>query len=117
MSTNGAALLPRLPSHPIALQTVKAHPIETAAVGALALACLARAVLVPIVALALTVAGWQPAQTTQPQPAAAPMAAAQPAPAPRLTVVQLRQMARAAGHRDLARSGRRADLLAALAMA
>jgi hypothetical protein len=32
-----------------------------------------------------------------------------------LTVVQLRQMARAAGHKGLARSGRRADLLQALA--
>jgi hypothetical protein len=32
-----------------------------------------------------------------------------------LTVVELRRLARAAGHRALARSGRRADLLAALA--
>jgi hypothetical protein len=44
-----------------------------------------------------------------------PVAVATPAVA--LTVVQLRQLARAAGHRALARSGRRADLLAALALA
>jgi hypothetical protein len=88
------------------------HPIETAAVGVIALARLARAILVPTAALLLTLAGWQPAQTSQPQPAAAPMAA-QPAPE-RLTVAQLRTMARANGHRQLARSGRRADLLQAL---
>ena len=93
---------------------MKHHPIETAAVGAIALARIARAVLVPIVALALTVAGWQPAQTAQPQPAAAPMAAA---PAPYVTVAQLRTMARAAGMRTLARSGRRADLLKSLELA
>jgi hypothetical protein len=34
-----------------------------------------------------------------------------------LPVRELRQLARAAGHRALARSGRRADLLAALALA
>jgi hypothetical protein len=38
-------------------------------------------------------------------------------PAAALTVAQLRQLARAAGFRALARSGRRADLLAALALA
>jgi len=94
---------------------VKPHPVEIAAVGAIALARLVRATLVPAAALLLTLAGWEPAQTDQPQPASAPMAA-QPAPE-RLTVVQLRTMARANGHRALARSGRRADLLAALAMA
>jgi hypothetical protein len=92
-----------------------AHPVEIAAVGAVGLARLARAILVPAVCLVLTIAGWQPAQTSQPQPAAAPMAA-QPAPK-RLTVVQLRAMARANGHRALARSGRRADLLAVLKLA
>ena len=76
----------------------------------MAAARLARSILVPVVCLALTLAGWQPAQTSQPQPAAAPMSAAPD----RLTVVQLRTMARQAGHRSLARSGRRADLLAAL---
>jgi len=90
---------------------VKTHPIEAAAVGAIALARLARAFLVPSVALLLTLAGWQPAQTDQPQPATAPMAAQ---PAPYLTVAQLRTMARANGHRTLARSGRRSDLLQVL---
>jgi hypothetical protein len=106
--------------------TPRLHPIELTAVWAIGLGRVARAVLVPCVALVLTVAGWQPARTTP---------AAQPAPAPvdpsalvavtyptvvdhwaaRLTVVELRQMARAAGHRALARSGRRAELLAVLA--
>ena len=91
-----------------------AHPVEIAAIGAVGLARLARAILVPAVALLLTVAGWQPSQTSQPQPAATPMAAAPPE---RLTVVQLRTMARQAGLPSLARSGRRADLLTALKLA
>jgi len=100
----------------------RTHPIEAAAVGSVALVRLARAVLVPCVALVLTVAGWQPSGTA----AAAPMALAAPAPVARdwagrpldsLTVRELRLQARAAGHRALARSGRRADLLAALALA
>ena len=85
-----------------------AHPIELAAVGAVAAVRLARAVLVPVLALVLVLAGYRPAAAT-----VAPLV--QPAAA--LTVVQLRQMARAAGHRALARSGRRVDLLAALALA
>jgi hypothetical protein len=88
---------------------MKAHPIALGAVATVAAVRLARSILVPAVALLLTVAGWQPSQSTQPQPAAA-----QPTP-DRRTVVELRKMARAAGHRTLARSGRRADLLAALA--
>jgi hypothetical protein len=95
----------------------RTHPIEAAAIGTVALVRLARTVLVPCVALVLTVAGWQPSGPA----AAAPMALAAPAPAPvalaPLTVVQLRQLARQAGHRALARSGRRADLLAVLALA
>lgn len=89
------------------------HPIETAAVGAVAFARLVRVVLVPVAALILTVAGWQPSQTSQPRPA--PMPAASVPAVNSLTVVQLRIMARRAGYRSLARSGRRADLLAALA--
>jgi len=105
------------------------HPIEAAAVGTVALVRLARAVLVPCVALVLTVAGWQPPihRPWSGTAAAAPVAlAAQPAPAAVardwagrpldcLTVRELRLQARAAGFRALARSGRRADLLAALA--
>jgi hypothetical protein len=101
--------------------TRSTHPIDAAAIGAVGLVRLARAVLVPCAALVLTVAGYRPS-------AAAP--AAQPAPAvvardwagrivplDYLTVRELRLLARAAGHRALARSGRRADLLAALALA
>ena len=96
------------------------HPIDSAAVGAVVLVRLARAVVVPCVALVLTIAGWRPS----PAAAAAPAAVVAPAPvacdwAGRpfdcLTVRELRLQARAAGHRSLARSGRRADLLAALA--
>jgi hypothetical protein len=100
----------------------RTHPIEAAAVGSVALVRLARAVLVPCVALVLTVAGWQ----TSGPGAVAATAQAAPAPVARdwagrpldsLTVRELRLQARAAGHRALARSGRRADLLAALALA
>jgi hypothetical protein len=99
---------------------MKTHPIEAAAVAAVAIGRLVRAVTVPVVALALTVAGYRPAAPA----AVAAMVAdcclvagcpvAVPTPAAALTVVQLRQLARQAGHRALARSGRRADLLAAL---
>lgn len=88
------------------------HPIEAAAVGSVVLVRLIRAVLVPVIALALTVAGWQPRSTSQPQPLPMPAASL---PLDGLTVVQLRAMARQAGFRALARSGRRSDLLAALA--
>ena len=89
------------------------HPIESAAIGAVILARAVRVVLVPIVAVVLTVAGWQPGSTSQPQPLSMP-AASLPA-VNSLTVAQLRILARQAGHRSLARSGRRADLLAVLA--
>jgi hypothetical protein len=84
------------------------------------------------VALALTVAGWRLAALPPGPVPAAPAAAvappapvvaatpAPPAPAAQLdarTVAQLRRLARAAGLPQLARSGRRADLLAALAPA
>ena len=105
---------------------MRTHPIEAAAIAAVAAVRLVRAVAVPVVALALTVAGWRPAAPAAVASMAAmvsdrihvaglPVAVATPATA--LTVVQLRQLARAAGHRALARSGRRADLLAALALA
>jgi uncharacterized membrane protein YphA (DoxX/SURF4 family) len=107
---------------------MKTHPIEAAAIAAVAIGRLARAAAVPLVALALTVAGYRPAPAAPAAVASAapmvpdrthvaglPVAVATPAAA--LTVVQLRQLARAAGHRALARSGRRADLLAVLALA
>jgi hypothetical protein len=90
------------------------HPIESAAVLTVAAVRLARVALVPVIAFVLTVAGWQPGTTTQPQPASMPAASL---PVNSLTVAQLRVMARSAGYRTLARSGRRAELLAALALA
>ena len=110
------------------------HPIAAAAVGTVALVRLARAVVVPVVALVLTVAGYRPAPAAQAAPAPMAALAADPAgilpagfeavardwagrPLDCLTVAELRLQARAAGHRALARSGRRADLLAALALA
>jgi hypothetical protein len=108
----------------------RTHPIDAAAIGTVALVRLARAVLVPLVALVLVLAGWQPPihRPWAGSAAAAPMALAAPAPGPvardwagrpldSLTVRELRLQARAAGFRALARSGRRADLLAALALA
>ena len=89
------------------------HPIESAAVGAVVLVRALRSAVVPLVAVALVVMGWQPGQTAQPQPASMPSASV-----PDLdgrTVAQLRIMARQAGYRSLARSGRKADLLAVLA--
>jgi hypothetical protein len=92
------------------------------------LMCLARAVLLPCVALALTVAGYRPAPAAAEAAVAAvaaPVARDRAGRAPTLpvlpleclTVRELRVQARAAGFRALARSGRRADLLAALELA
>ena len=91
---------------------MKHHPIESAAIGVVIFARVLRSAVVPVIALILTVAGWQPGSTSQPQPASMPAASL---PVNSLTVAQLRVMARQAGHKQLARSGRRADLLAALA--
>ena len=60
--------------------------------------------------LAAAVSGRQ----LQPQPRPIRQQQAAP-PLASLTVIELRKMARAAGHRSLARSGRKADLLAVLA--
>jgi hypothetical protein len=89
-----------------------------------AMVAIARALLVPALALVLTVAGWRPAPSAP--PALAPEAPATPAavaPVPaaplapdlsRLTVQELRKVARASGLKQLARTGRRAELLASL---
>jgi hypothetical protein len=85
-----------------------------------------RPVIAHTLALLLTIAGWRPASTATParqQGPALPAAPAKPstviaAHRPQLEALpvrELRQMARAAGFRSLARSGRKADLLAALA--
>jgi hypothetical protein len=78
--------------------------------------------LVAAVALLLTLAGWRPAAaplTPPPRPLPVVLTPVAPAPAAQplaaLKVADLRALARAAGHRHLARNGRRADLLAALA--
>lgn len=96
---------------------------------------LIRDLLIPTIALCLTIAGWRPGSAGSlvaashvrsvpllpPAPAALPPASSAPVardwagrPLEWLTVRELRQMARTAGHRGLARSGRRADLIAAL---
>ena len=97
------------PSFPLILDT-GLRLVEIAATG-LVLACL----------LLLLVAGVEPTAAVVPVVPApvAPVVPVVPAPvvpvAPRLTVAQLRQMARAAGlPRSLYRSGNRAQLLNAL---
>ena len=101
------------------------HPTPRAAdpLAVLLLAAwLAAEALLPLVAAAvallLAVAGWRPAapRPTTPLVGVEPPEPAVPSLA-RLPVVELRRLARAAGHRQLARSGRRVDLLAALAIA
>ena len=97
------------------------HPIDVAAIAAFAFCRLARVALVPVAALILTVAGWQPGSTSQPQPLSMPAASlpvySRTVGLHVLTVVELRTMARQAGHKQLARSGRRADLLQVLSLA
>ena len=96
--------------------------LVAAAVVLEALAVTLRPVLAHTLALLLTIAGWRPAT---PSPAPRQQGPAEPANATAahrpqleaLPVRELRQLARAAGHRALARSGRRADLLAALTLA
>lgn len=111
---------------------MKAHPLELSLLAGLATLQALWVLLVALLALVLTLAGYWPRQrpvTTpaalrhrRPAPAQAKPARAashprQSAPAglEALTVRQLRELARQAGHRALARSGRRADLLQALA--
>lgn len=111
---------------------MKTHPLELALGGGLTALQTLRPLLVALAALVLTLAGYRPRQgrpeasaTQRTHPAApmpdqahqAPLERRQAAPAALdgLTVRQLRQLAREAGHRALARSGRRADLLQALA--
>jgi hypothetical protein len=85
----------------------------------------AATLLIALVALLLTLAGWRPSQAPLSRPAAPaalpvvitpalPPAAASPLET--LNVRELRQRARAAGLAQLARSGRRSQLLEALAV-
>ena len=73
------------------------------------------AVLVPTTATAAPVAAPVASAAVTTTTAAPEALEAAPAALEALTVRQLRQMARQAGHRALARSGRKADLLVALA--
>lgn len=95
-----------------------AAALALASIAAEGLAWALRAVVAPALALLLTVCGYRPSRPAR--PALKPAKAAQPAPAPArpieaLPVRELRQLARAAGFKKLARSGRRDQLLTALA--
>ena len=93
--------------------------IELCLVVCWSVVTIARGLLVPPLALLLTVAGWRPspALVIAPEalvgaPAAVPFAPALHS----LKVVELRELARAKGLKALARSGRKTDLLTALAI-
>lgn len=82
------------------------------------------ALLIAAAALLLTLAGWRPTPppalpAAAPSPALLPPAPLAPSPAPLegLRVVELRSLARRRGLPQLARSGRRSELLEALAAA
>ena len=104
----------------------EAHPVELALVAGLAVALAVRELVAAAVALAGAVAGWRaPGARAQAAPAAPAAAVAPMAPAVhpigerlamygQLRVRELRAIARAAGYRELARSGRRLELLTAL---
>jgi len=100
-------------------QTLEAGARSTAAVlAAVYAAGLVLGTWVHRLSEALAALARRPHLTTPQQRATAPPAQCQPATASaldRLTVHQLRQLARGAGHRALARNGRRAQLLEALA--
>lgn len=102
------------------------HPVELLLLLGLAVALAVRELSVALIGLAGAAAGWRAPMAPATAPAEierAPMAPAAPMAHPigdalaelgALTVRELRAMAREAGHRQLARNGRRADLLAAL---
>ena len=97
---------------------MRSHPIELAAVAALLTLQAIRVLAVALAALVLTLTGYRPSKAPGAAPAPiAPPAPRRPAAGPltALPVRELRHLARAAGHRALARSGRRAELLLALA--
>jgi hypothetical protein len=78
----------------------------------------AAALLIALAALLLTLAGWRPAAPAvrlAPAPLPVVLTPAPTAPLERLTVRELRARARAAGLPQLARRGRRSELLEALA--
>lgn len=104
------------------------HPVELALLVCLllveAVAAVTRLLVVPLLARALVACGWRPAPAPRPLLQHLQEAPAAPAPQPALeslesmTVAALRRVARERGlARSLTRSGRRADLLEALAAA
>lgn len=111
-------------------RAIDAHPLELGLVCLLALGLAVRELAAGLIALAGAVASygrpWPCAAAAVAVAAAAAPAAATPAPAAvhpigerlamfgQLPVKHLRVLAREAGHRQLARSGRRAELIAAL---
>ena len=101
--------IPAAPADPVLLFIAVAW-LATEALAVLLLAALA---------LVLTIAGWRPTPAPVIARAPAPPPPALPSPMPRLEllrVVELRRLARAAGLPRLARSGRRVELLQALAV-
>jgi hypothetical protein len=112
-------------THPTPSTPPAAEPLELLALALIATAEALAVLIAAAVALLLLLAGWRPAPASAPTPPlhrpaspnrVKPTTAAGDALAG-LRVVELRALARAAGHRQLARSGRRAQLLAALAAA
>lgn len=104
-------------------EIMKAIDLEAALIGlalavAWAAATIARTLLVPVVALMLTFAGWRPRPgSARIRPSEAFPVPAQPGrPLVDLTVAQLRGMARQAGFKALANTGRRSELLAVLSV-
>jgi hypothetical protein len=79
-----------------------------------ALITIIRGLLVPLLALVLTLAGLRP-RPPLPAPAIPVVAPAMPSALGDLKVAELRRLARAQGLKALARRGRKADLLVALA--
>jgi hypothetical protein len=102
------------------------EPVDLLLLAVIATAEALAVLLAAVVALVLLLAGWQPAAPPAPaataplqRPASPERVNITPTPGDALAglrVVELRALARAAGHRQLARSGRRAELLHALAV-
>jgi hypothetical protein len=93
-----------------------AEPVELLLIAGLAAAQALAVLIAAAVALLLALSGWRPAPAARPIPKPVAPAPADP-PAPELAglrVAELRALARAAGLPQLARKGRRAELLAAL---